>query len=430
MGATGGKRIASWTDLIWGQSKDARMTLATSIVILVATVVGGIIVARVLGPDGKGDLARFLVISTLALDVAIFGGDQAITVLVAQAPHKRTSLIRSLRSAMRLQVMVGILIYLVLASLAGPAVTDLATPLLLFATLVLVEMYMVRGRAYLLGRGLYRRFNLTRITAEAFPVLVFLFLATVGWLTLVTAAFSHLISRAGAWCIAAKSIRNDLEQDGGSVVQDVALTAKFWSFSRRNFVSGLAAHGNRNIDLILLSLLAVPSSDLGEYSVATSAGMSIAVVGGSFGMIAIVRVAEAGDGTSPWSAFLPILLTASTLAGVGAAILWVLVPALIPMIYGEAFSEAVSLAQLLAIGGFFLSTSLVLSAGLKGMNRPGSVAVSEVVGVCVTALGVMVLGTQNLILVAGSAVAGLATTVALQSTYFVLTIERSKVAHR
>lgn len=399
--------------------RSAPLTLATSVLIFAASLVAGIAIARALGPSGKGDLARLVVFAALAFDVASFGVDQTITVFVAQIPDKRRELMRALDFPVRLQALAGVGIYLLLTVIAGTFEPRLLVPLVAYGLLVATQIHMVRNRSYLLGRGDFMRLNATRVLSEALPAAFILLLAVFAQLTLASAAVSYLAGVGIAFWFAASAVRPDMETAVAPVQKYFSGMKSFWSFSRRNFASIIAARGNSQVDLLLLSLLAISTARVGEYSVASTAGISIAIIGGSFGMVVLSRVGKVHRGVSPWPVLFPILLAALGLAALAAVALWFLAPTLIPLIYGEAFSASIRPAQILAIGGFSVSTTHVLGAALRGVDRPGSVTVAEGVGVLVTILCIAIFGIRDLELVAVSAVAGFAATLALEAAFLV-----------
>lgn len=409
-----------------GHTRGAWATLGGSVSILAATLVAGIIIARVLGPVGKGDLTRLVAFAALAVDLALIGVDEAITVFVAKNPSGRVGLLRSLESPLRLQALLGLGILVGLLSVAGQLSVGMSLPIVAFGLLVPLEINMVRSRSYLLGRGSFRSFNLTRILAEASPVVAILFLALGDYLTLSTAALSYLLAVAAGWLFASRKVRGDLaDVHHTSIIGTTGITSEFWSFARRNLASQLAARGNAQIDILLLALLAIPSARLGEYSVASTAGISITIIGTSFGMIGLPRVSSVLDGASPWPTLRPIIVAAVGLSAIAATLVWLLAPTLIPLIYGEGFAAAIGLTRVLVVGGFSLSVARVLTASLRGMGRPGAVGLAEAVGAVVTGLGILLLGTEDLVLVAASATAGFATNLGVQSALMVHNLHKT-----
>ena len=168
----------------------APLTLATSVLVFIATLVAGIAIARALGPSGKGDLARLVVFASLAFDIGSFGVHETITLFVAQTPDKRSQLMRSLDFPVRLQALTGVAIYILLTIVSRAFEPWLTVPLVAYGLLVAAEIYMVRNRSYLLGRGDFRRFNAARIFSEASPAAFILLLAVADRLSLASATIS------------------------------------------------------------------------------------------------------------------------------------------------------------------------------------------------------------------------------------------------
>jgi O-antigen/teichoic acid export membrane protein len=123
----------------------------------------------------------------------------------------------------------------------------------------------------------------------------------------------------------------------------------------------------------------------------------------AFPRLAARRVTTADDSRMQMTATLvSAALAALILLPIAASALW-----LIPAVFGPAYRSAVPLVWILTPGGIFLACGQVVSDLLRGLNRPGRVAVGQGIGAVVT----LVL-LAALLPTAGVAGAAIASTVA------------------
>jgi O-antigen/teichoic acid export membrane protein len=66
-------------------------------------------------------------------------------------------------------------------------------------------------------------------------------------------------------------------------------------------------------------------------------------------------------------------------------------PLLLPLLFGADYRAAVPAALLLVVAGGFSGLNLTLSNGLRGLGHPQTSLIAEVLGLVVTALGLLVL---------------------------------------
>ncbi len=134
---------------------------------------------------------------------------------------------------------------------------------------------------------------------------------------------------------------------------------------------------NSFLDQLVLSQL-VPPADLGRYAIAASVTMVPLPLVSAIGNVAFPRLA-ARRGSLASSIRLALAATAVA-AGIASAILAPLAasaPWLIPAVFGPAYRGAVPLLWVLTPGGVFLACGQVVGDLLRGLGRPGLVAMAQ-----------------------------------------------------
>lgn len=358
-------------------------TLGSTLFIQGCTVLQGVLIARLLGPEGRGQFAAatlwptwFASIGLLGIDVALArragkGGDPAALSRTAVLLGAATSIMASLAVMLLIPVLL-------------PAAERRLLPLAWAAVLLIpINHLSLLLQATELGAGRFGVLNLSR--SVLYPV--YLVSLSAMWLLQV---------RSVGWVIAALV--------GASACVLAVLVAARWRdlvaertterpgpIVREGLRFGLVSLGailqQRADQIILLWLL--PVEDLGVYLVALSAASVANSAAGAVSIVSFTRSAQA-DARAGFHLVARDFRGAAILS-VGAAV--VAIPALpyvLPLIYGKDFSRAGSVAVALVAGSVMSGLSQILDQALRAQGRPFSGLVGRACAIavlCVAGLG-------------------------------------------
>lgn len=359
-------------------------TGASLCVAQVATAISGIVIARALGPDGKGIVAAAIVWPQVVAWVLLLGLNSASSVRVSESSAK---LEQSLGNAILYSLTVGLVgmiggLLLLPGALAhlGPDAASAARITVLAIPLVMIGE-IVAGIN--LGLGRTRRYNASRvITGMA------ILAASVG---LVAAGIATPVSLTAAGCLSAvvglaigaaglpwrrisialRSLRSDI------------------AYGLRVFVTGLVGLVNVRLDLLVMSTF-LGAREIGHYSIATSAMLPIALVSTTAATlilpsIAKARGARAGESETDITLIRRTALHYSLVMVAIAALLAVVLPIALPLVFGRDFEPAVALAWILLPGFVAQGYATIVNAGMVGMRTAWVGNVSQGAGVLITA---------------------------------------------
>ena len=382
-------------------SDTAGQVVAVTFVILIAQAVGGIILARGLGPADRGLLAALVLWSTVAADLSAVGTPYAVSYWAASGSPRAG--LRILAKALPLMSVVGLAIFGAIVWFSGrreelPFLAVVVMALWIPGQLVNLPLQRLQQ-----GIQRMRNFDRMRLVSEAGPAFGYAAFALLGVLTVAAGAASItgfvIVAAAIGFVLARRTVPAvDDEQDEG--------TRAFWSYASRSWLSVLATRSNATIDLLVLTLLAVSATDVGFYAVAgTSAGV-IAVLVGSLGLDLFPRIAALPEGADGRPMLTRYIGASAVLAAVGAVVFALLASWLIPLVYGDDFEGAVGAARILAFGLAASAISRVAGQGLAAMGFPGQLAVAQIVGAVVTLVGVAIAAGVSLEWVAVAGTAG------------------------
>ena len=318
--------------------------------------VQGVILARCLGADGRGEFGTILFFPRdLLLYVGMMGAAEAITALAGR--YRRRD--RQLRAAgLRLGLLTGVLTIAIALTLAAGFLIPIGKGALL-GLVALTALFLPFEHVQIVvsgidrGRGDFFRYNLNRLFFGAcFPLLLaawFGFGGSTLWPghELEQACLLFLLSRiVGLIPTLLPRVGKDGEEGGGlEVGEGVSFGLKathLLGIGRGYGWSMLASECFERLDVLLVVMLA-NFSDAGNYFVAIPAATLVTLLPNAAGLFAFNAGIDPDFRPRPARVLL-ILLSAlglQVLVGFG---LWLLLPPLISILFGGGFEPAIAFA--------------------------------------------------------------------------------------
>jgi O-antigen/teichoic acid export membrane protein len=338
-----------------------------------------LILARGLGPTGRGTIAFITVTALVAARVASMGIGEATAVFVAKRPEQRGALLANavtfmLGSALLIAaVACGALIALGDDRPAGVGAPELA----IIAAATLVSALGDAGYVFLLGSNRLRPIAL--ITASAswvYPLLLVVLWSTVG-LTVLRAAL--------VWT-AAESIRAlaYLRQSTRGLALrrlDPGLLVEAVGFGSRAWLGSLARFLNFRTDQILMGFLASEAA-LGVYAVAVNASEVLLYLPAATATALLPAAARAEGGLQTEQA-LRAFRSAAVVTAAAALAAALLGPLLLPLVFGAPFEASVTPFLWLLPGALGFAATAVFSYALVAASSPGLSSVGPFVSLVV-----------------------------------------------
>jgi O-antigen/teichoic acid export membrane protein len=338
-----------------------------------------LILARALGPTGRGTIAFITVTALVAARVASMGIGEATAVFVAKRPERRGALLTNAASFMVASALLiaavacGALIALGDDRPAGVGRPELA----IIAAATLVSALGDAGYVFLLGSNRLRAIAL--ITASAswvYPLLLIALWSTVG-LTVLRAAL--------VWT-AAESIRAlaYLRQSARGLALsrlDPGLLVEAVRFGSRAWVGSLARFLNFRTDQILMGFLASEAA-LGVYAVAVNASEVLLYLPAATATALLPLAARADAGVRTEQA-LRAFRSAAVVTAAAALVAAVLGPLLLPVVFGAPFEASVTPFLWLLPGALGFAATAVFSYALVAASSPGLSSVGPFVSLVV-----------------------------------------------
>lgn len=369
-------------------SRDVVGAFAANLYLAAISAGSGVLLARILGPTGRGQLAAIQALPLLVGSIGMLGLQDAIVYFGARE-RKRVG--EFALSATVLILALGVPITLV-SALVVPLFLREHTPEVIFASRIYLGVLFVNaliGFSVFTVRAVHnmRAWNGLRILPQTTWVLVIVALALAGLATPSRIALVYLAAFFVLACVCLLAIRGPLRQGW-------PVNRKLWR-KLLGYSLPLAAGstpqflGERTDQLIVAALL--PAHDLGLYAVGVSWSLLMMLPGSALFGVAFSKVAAMPAPAEQWR-FMKKATWAIVLASLGMGVVlgftaqWV-----VPFAFGERFRPAVPAAAILVIAGGLRNVARMLQVGLKGCGRPSGVLYSEWGGVFVLLVAISVL---------------------------------------
>lgn len=339
-------------------------TAAGAVAQLALGLAASIIAARYLGPQGRGELAALLLLPQTLQAFVLLGMSYAITYFTAQQPAQAG---RWLGTA-TLAVLITSLAVAIPLHYLTPYLLNQHTPTIIHTAqstgwlLCLIIAVSGLGLSTFLGLKHYTAYNLLRL------------LPTIAYLASILTLIIHPSATSTIWVYL--------------LILTVIITPiqfiACWPF--RPFTPSLplltrmAPYAGWSLAVMVPQILAqrldqfavlhqLPSAQLGYYSVALGMGQMLMALQTSAGAILLPYLAD-GDlaHTAKHALFARLLRLTIALSAVMVAGALLILPTLLPLMFGTSFTPAILPAMVLVVGAGITGLNVALSDGFRGLG--------------------------------------------------------------
>lgn len=333
-------------------------------------LITGILAARLLGPDERGQLALLWIVVLTIVQVGMAGFPLALTFEIAQGVAAR----RVLRIAYPVaasQLAVAILVY----GLAAVTVLDGSVPWLpIVLTAAILPAWLAQGYALAALQGMksFRALQVLRMLAPTLYTALLVGGIAAGETSLeyVTGAWVVAYSISGVITLAAlqrllPESREESSGDHGPSVKGMA------RFGLAGFLGSVSPTETFRVDQLIVGLV-LSTTDLGLYVAALAFCNLPRFLAQGLGLVAYPRVAAETEPERQRSLVWRFTAIGTLAAVLVAAPVVALAEPLMSFAFGDAFASAAPTMQILVGGTVFLCARRLLSDGLRGAGAPGA----------------------------------------------------------
>lgn len=358
-----------------------RGTVVTNIALAVLAVATGIIAARILGPDGEGELTAIQTWPLLLGTLSMLGLDSAMVYFITQQPDKArqfttTATVTGLLSS----IVVGGAAWFALPYLLSAQRPQIVAAARVFLLVGVIFALVGIPHGSLRGAHSFTSWNLFRIA----PGLAWLFILVGSWALGHPNAIPISELYLGGILVCGLPFLIVVNRRlKGAFRPDFRLAPAMLRFGAPSALTSLPQTINLRFDQILI-IAFLPARSLGFYTVAVAWSGAVAPVLSAIGSVLFPHVSAEVDAERR-AYLLARALQQSTLVAIATSIpCMLLAPIGLPLVFGTRFAPSIPSALLLVPAGAILAWSGVAEEGLRGLGRPTIVLIAEIVAAAVT----------------------------------------------
>lgn len=263
-------------------------TLAATVLLQILAALSGVLLARILGPTGRGELAVVMLWPILLLTIGMVGVTDSITYHAARtlAPLKAlvgTSLAMGLAQGVAIVALGLVAVPLILAKYSSETVRDC----MLFLAIIPIQLIWLYMISVLNGVSRFTAFNVLRVAPIALITLELIGLAIAGELTITTAVAAVLVAHL---IVVVASVAFVLSRVEGAARPERWIARRVLAFGWRSQLSTISNLPNVRLDQLAMSLVLAPHA-LGLYVVAWNVTLVTSLIGYSVVYAALPAIA-------------------------------------------------------------------------------------------------------------------------------------------
>jgi O-antigen/teichoic acid export membrane protein len=373
---------------LWPSSLDVRPFASTAAANGALSLIGlltGMLAARLLGPEGRGQLAAAQAWPLFLATLGSFGLTEAVAYFVARAPSRaRAALATGLVLAIPFTLAAVVAGVWLLPRALSRQTADVQGVAMLCLLLVPLLTLSTAPSQALRGVGRYRAWNLLRLVTPLAWLGALLAVQGTGNASISTLALAFIGATALAAVVTHLYAWPTL---AGPVLADRGLVRPLLAYSAPTMAATIPRWLNLRLDqLIVIALL--DARALGLYVVAVAWSSAAHPLAEVVAHNAVPALAGAKD---PWQRARLVYRAGAVAAIATSVLLLAVTPALLPSIFGAEFRAAVPVALVMVLAGAVEAANAVGAECLRGVGRPRAVLFAECVGLAVTVVTLPVL---------------------------------------
>lgn len=364
------------------------MTLSANAVIALLGMVTGILAARLLGPEGRGELAAIQMWPSLIATLAMLGLPDSLVYYSARQPARAGS---QLGTAMILALLAS-LPFLAAGYVAIPYLLSAQSPETTAAArwyLLLVPIFALVGMPHhpLRGRNDFVAWNALRVAPN------------VGWLLVLVTAWIIGMAQSSSLAVAYLGVLVLLifpvmfvvtQRIPGPYWPERKLSGPLLRYGLPSMLSSVPQMLNVRLDQLMLAAL-LPTKTLGIYVVAVAWSSVVHPAMNALGSVLFPRVANEPTPLRQHQMFAQGARLGVFLGSAMGIVLLALTPYAVPLLFGSAFVDAKGPAMILVVAAIASALNSIMEEGLRGMGHPQLVLRAEFMGLAVTVVALTIL---------------------------------------
>jgi O-antigen/teichoic acid export membrane protein len=362
------------------------LSLGASLAIQGTNVLTGILLARTLGPEGRGELTAALLWPMMLAGVGSLSLMDATTYRAAKSAPVGTlagsALVLCAIQSIPLIAIGALVIPLALSSYdAEPRLAAL-----LYLAYIPLNLVTLAFLGVLNGLHRFRRFHLLRLLVIVSTACGLVALWAADELTVLTAVLVYIAAETTTATAVVVSVLRAKEEP---LAFSRPLASELVRFGLRSHLGNMSSFLSERVDQLFVSVVLGPAK-LGLYVIAVTLTSLSSFIGSSVALVALPTLAGYPEAARRAAARAYVAVTV-ILSALLTIPLLLFTPQVIELAFGEEFLGATDAARVLLVAAVVLATNRVFGAILRAVNRPLAAGGGDVLALIVTAAGLAIL---------------------------------------
>jgi O-antigen/teichoic acid export membrane protein len=341
-----------------------------------ALLLSGVVFARLLGPEGRGDLALLLLLPAVVYQIGNLGLPIACAYFVAQDPRRSAAIARQLQLFAFIQAAALVVVHAaVIATVIWPRGSSLHIAALITLAWTAALAAQEYGLAFLQGQRRFLSFNVLRQVPAFINALAAVGLMVLRWRDM-SVVVAMLVIPNVAFGAAALFIAFWRADDAPSGTNQATTLRQLIVFGAKGMFGSSYPVETFRLDQLIVGLF-LTVSDLGLYVVALSFVNLPRFISQSIGFVAYPQVAAERNQLRQRKAIWRFFWATTGITVLVVFGLELFLPTLITMFFGNQFAAAVPVSRVLLVAAVLLSARRILAEVMKGAGNPAAGSIAE-----------------------------------------------------
>jgi len=350
-------------------SVDTTITFTTRVLQLFIGIGTSIIIARVLGPQGKGIYSLAILLPMLIINFGNLGIGQASIFFIGKKKYPLQDILsNNILFSIYFGVAGGVLGLVISYFLGSKLFPGVSIRYLLIVSIMIPFIFFINFiNSILLGTQKIKEYNFINILQSALALILLLFfllilnLMVIG--AIVATILSYLFALIVLFHIMKKIVGIHIKKKNTAYLKD---TLRYGS---KVYIGNIIQFLHYKIDIFLINLFLNPIS-VGYYSISVSLAEKIWLISQSAGTVLFPKVSSETDPVQ-LKEFTPFIFrTVLVITFSAAIILFFVGRLLIVLFYSSKFSPSIKPFQILLIGTVTMGGWKILANDLYGRGKP------------------------------------------------------------
>lgn len=345
--------------------RDISGVFGSNVLALLNAFIVDIVLSRQLGPEGRGLYASILVIPLIIVSFAMIGIRRSAVYHLGKGIYDENRTVSGVFSLFMLSSLLAVLLSGAAFLWFRPA--GMTGAMVFIALLsVPVKLLLVYTGGVFIGKEDFRRSNLQMWLPHFFNLIgIFIFVLLIRWQVLgalIALFISNLL-------VATISVTNLAKRYHLRIRFDSEVMKSLAGMGIIYALAVVVMQLNYRVDLLLLQEFST-LKEVGYYSLGVAISDKLWQLPSAIGIVVMSRTANASDESALNSDVARLLRLSFLLVLIVAIILWVVIPWLLPLIFGQRFLPSVAIVRWMLPGILMFVIARILMGRFAGQGHP------------------------------------------------------------